>query len=80
MDLSSRYLTNYKVFKKKSYLLLGAKYYNSYSESVQGPGSSSRKADFNFDYGNFPNYVNQSEYSYPNYNLAIFWRKYILCK
>ena len=68
----SRYLTNYKVFKKKSYLLLGAKYYNSYSESVQGPGSSSRKADFNFDYGNFPNYVNQSEYSYPNYNLAIF--------
>jgi Fe(3+) dicitrate transport protein len=68
----SRYLTNYKVFKKKSYLLLGAKYYNSYSESVQGPGSSSRKADFNFDYRNFPNYVNQSEYSYPNYNLAIF--------
>ena len=68
----SRYLTNYKVFKKKSYLLLGAKYYNSYSESVQGPGSSSRKADFNFDYENFPNYVNQSEYSYPNYNLAIF--------
>ena len=68
----SRYLTNYKVFKKKSYLLLGAKYYNSYSESVQGPGSSSRKADFNFDYVNFPNYVNQSVYSYPNYNLAIF--------
>ena len=32
----------------------------------------SKDADFNFDYINFPNYVNQSEYSYPNNNLAIF--------
>ena len=29
-------------------------------------------ANFNFDYVSFPNYVNQSEYSYPNNNLAIF--------
>jgi Fe(3+) dicitrate transport protein len=68
----SRYLTNYNLLNKKSYLLLGAKYYNSYSQSIQGPGSSSSNADFNFDYTNFPNYVNQSEYIYPNSNLAIF--------
>jgi Fe(3+) dicitrate transport protein len=68
----SRYLTSFNFLNKKSYLLLGAKYYNSFSQSVQGPGSSSKDADFNFDYINFPNYINQSEYSYPNNNLAIF--------
>ena len=68
----SRYVTSFNFLDKKSYLLLGAKYYNSFSKSVQGPGSSSKDADFNFDYINFPNYVNQSEYSYPNNNLAIF--------
>ena len=68
----SRYLSNYSFFNTKSYLLLGAKYYNSYSQSIQGPGSNSKDADFNFDYVSFPNYVNQSEYSYPNNNLAIF--------
>ncbi len=68
----SRYINNYTFLKKKSYLLIGAKYYNSFSESTQGPGSSSKKADFKFDYLNFPNYVNQSEYSYPNFNLAFF--------
>ena len=68
----SRYVTSFNFLNKKSYLLLGAKYYNSYSQSVQGPGSNSKDADFNFDYINFPNYVNQSEYSYPNNNLAIF--------
>ncbi len=68
----TRYINNYTVLNKKSYLLLGAKYYNSFSESTQGPGSASKDANFNFDYLNFPNYVNQSEYSYPNFNLAIF--------
>jgi len=68
----SRFLTNYSFLNKKSYLLLGAKYYNSFSESIQGPGNNSKNAEFNFDYINFPNYVNQSEYIYPNYNFAFF--------
>ena len=68
----TRYINNYTVLNKKSYLLLGAKYYNSFSESTQGPGSASKEANFDFDYLNFPNYVNQSEYSYPNFNLALF--------
>ena len=68
----SRFLTNYILFDKKSYFLIGAKYYNSFSESIQGPGNNSKNADFDFDYLNFPNYVNQSEYVYPNYNFAIF--------
>ena len=68
----TRYINNYTFLNKKSYLLLGAKYYNSFSRSTQGPGSASKEANFDFDYLNFPNYVNQSEYSYPNFNLALF--------
>tara|TARA_B100000575_G_scaffold269707_1_gene249607 strand:+ start:11651 stop:14074 length:2424 start_codon:yes stop_codon:yes gene_type:complete len=68
----SRFLTNYNFLEKKSYLLIGAKYYNSFSESTQGPGNNSKNADFDFDYLNFPNYVNQSEYVYPNHNFAVF--------
>ena len=68
----TRFLTNYIFLNKESYLLIGAKYYNSFSESSQGPGNNSKDANFNFDYINFPNYVNQSEYVYPNYNFAVF--------
>ena len=32
-----RYLNNYKIYNIKSYLLLGIKYYNSFSTSTQGP-------------------------------------------
>jgi len=67
-----RYLTNYEISNIKSYLLLGTKYYNSFSTSTQGPGTSEKRANFLFDYDNFPNYVNQSSYKYPNNNFSFF--------
>ena len=70
--IESRYLTNYNLFTLKSYLLLGFKYYNSFSSSTQGPGSSLDTADFSFDYNNYPNYTNQSSYKYPNNNISFF--------
>ena len=70
--IEARYLTNYYISNIKSYLLLGAKYYNSFSTSTQGPGSSEKKANFSFDYNNYPNYVNQSSYEYPNNNFSFF--------
>ena len=70
--IETRYLTNYDISNMKSYLLLGIKYYNSFSKSTQGPGSSEKIANFSFDYENFPNYVNQSSYKYPNNNFAFF--------
>ena len=70
--IEARYLTNYYISNIKSYLLLGAKYYNSFSTSTQGPGSSEKKANFSFDYDNYPNYVNQSSYEYPNNNFSFF--------
>lgn len=67
-----RILKNYKLKNKKNYLLLGFKIYNSNSVSEQGPGSGNSTADFEFDFNNYPNYVNQSKYRYPNKNFALF--------
>ena len=67
-----RILKNYKIKNKKNYLLLGFKIYNSNSMSEQGPGSGNSTADFEFDFNNYPNYVNQSKYRYPNKNFALF--------
>ena len=68
----SRLLTNYKAFEKKSYFLIGLKYYNSNSSSIQGPGSNGSDANFNFQNSLYPNYTNQSNYTYPNKNVALF--------
>ena len=67
-----RILKNYKIKNKKNYLLLGFKIYNSNSMSEQGPGAGNSTADFEFDFNNYPNYVNQSKYRYPNKNFALF--------
>jgi len=68
----SRLLTRYKAFKNKSYFLIGLKYYNSNSSSIQGPGSNGNDANFNFQNSLYPNYNNQSDYTYPNKNIALF--------
>ena len=68
----TKYLANYKLSKYTSNFLLGLKFYKSSNSSLQGPGSNQSEADFNFDYSNYPNYNNQSNYSYPNLNIAFF--------
>ena len=68
----TRLLSEYTLFNKKSIFLLGLKYYNANNTSRQGPGSSNFNADFNFYDSEFPYYTNQSNYSYPNLNIAFF--------
>lgn len=67
-----KYLTKYKIFSSPSKLLFGSKLYNSRNYSEQGPGSDSYDADFEIKTNEFPNYTNQSNYKYPNYNYAFF--------
>ena len=67
-----KYLTKYKIFSSPSTLLFGSKLYNSRNYSEQGPGSDSYDADFKIKTNEFPNYTNQSNYKYPNYNYAFF--------
>lgn len=67
-----RWLSRYKLGGVNSVFLIGSKYYNSNNTSQQGPGSANSDADFRFRQDEFPNYNQQSVYSYPNQNLALF--------
>lgn len=68
----ARYLQNYELFKNKSTLLIGAKYYQSDNTGIQGPGSAGSNADFRLATNVFPLYQNQSDYRFPNVNVAVF--------
>ena len=70
--LEIKFLNNYKFLNRKNVFVIGGKYYKSKSTSKQGPGSSLENADFNFYIEEYPNYTNQSDYIYPNKNLALF--------
>ena len=67
-----RWLQNYSLGNKKAVFLVGGKYYKAKNTSAQGPGSAASDADFSFYKNRFPNYNQQSYYTYPNKNLALF--------
>ena len=67
-----RWLKGYFIKDRKSVFLVGGKYYKSNNTSTQGPGSENIDADFNFYLNEYPNYNQQSNYKYPNENIAIF--------
>ncbi|MEQ8524898.1 TonB-dependent receptor [Gracilimonas sp.] len=67
-----RLLNRYLIGDKNAVFLIGTKLYQSNNTSVQGPGTASPKADFILADEQFPNYPNQSDFTFPNKNLAIF--------
>jgi Fe(3+) dicitrate transport protein len=68
----ARFLKRYKIKNNSSAFLIGAKYYQADNSGIQGPGSSGSEANFNVATNEFPFYQNQSDYKYPNLNMAIF--------
>jgi Fe(3+) dicitrate transport protein len=68
----ARFLQKYTINAKTSALLIGAKFYEARNKAQQGPGSSGSGPDFHFADSEFPFYRNQSQYAYPNLNVAIF--------
>ncbi len=68
----ARVLSRYTLWNKESALLLGAKFYNTDNDQRQGPGSNASNADFNFRDDEFPNYERQSQFDFPNLNVALF--------
>lgn len=68
----ARLLTRYNLFNEESVILLGSKYYTAQNEQRQGPGTAATGADFSFANDTFPNYARQSEFTFPNRNLAFF--------
>jgi Fe(3+) dicitrate transport protein len=67
-----RFLNRYQIGDMNSVFLIGSKYYKSKNESVQGPGSIRAEADFTLADQLFPNYPNQSDFTFPNQNVALF--------
>lgn len=67
-----RFINTLKIFNKKSVLLTGAKWYSAENTSIQGPGSTGVDANFVMASDSFPDYGAQSDYRFPNRNLALF--------
>ena len=68
----ARVLTRYNLAGTESALLLGSKIYKTNNDQRQGPGSAAADADFNFADTSFPNYERQSQFNFPNFNVALF--------
>lgn len=68
----ARFLTRYAMAGKDAVFLIGSKYYHANNTSRQGPGSRGTGADFSFALNENPDYVNQSDFEFPNRNLAFF--------
>ena len=68
----ARYLKKYDLYGNRSAFLIGTKYYQSRNTGLQGPGSSGNDANFNLASTEFPFYPNQSNYTFPNLNFALF--------
>lgn len=76
--LESKYIHTQNLLGKSVTSLVGNKIYFSNNTSNQGPGSRSTDADFNIYTEDFPAYVNQSNFTFPNLNFSLFaeqvWR------
>ena len=68
----ARILNRYKIKETDAVLLLGTKYYQTSNNQQQGPGSTALGPDFSFATDDFPNYERQSQFDFPNLNLAFF--------
>ncbi|MGM0745933.1 MAG: TonB-dependent receptor domain-containing protein [Bacteroidota bacterium] len=68
----ARFLHRYKIGSRNSVFLIGSKYYSSKNTSVQGPGTASAEANFTLADEQFPDFPNQSDFTFPNSNVAVF--------
>ncbi len=68
----ARVLTRYNLWGDESALLLGSKFYKTNNDQRQGPGTTAANPDFNFADATFPNYERQSQFDFPNLNVAFF--------
>lgn len=75
-----RYIVENKLFDKQVVSLVGAKWYDADNTSIQGPGSSGSDAFFSLETAAFPNYPAQSDFKFPNQNLALFTEHIIYLK
>lgn len=68
----TRFLHKYTLKENHNTFVIGAKYYQSNNDGLQGPGSSKSDADFDVATEEFPFYNNQSYFKFPNLNFSVF--------
>ncbi|THH41866.1 TonB-dependent receptor domain-containing protein [Neolewinella litorea] len=68
----ARLLHRYRIGQQEAIALIGAKVYRANNSAVQGPGTAAGDADFGLATDRFPSYPNQSDFTFPNRNLAVF--------
>ncbi|WP_116124776.1 TonB-dependent receptor domain-containing protein [Lewinella sp. IMCC34183] len=68
----ARLLHRYTLGGQEAVALVGAKVYRANNAAVQGPGSAGDDADFRLATDRFPSYPNQSQFTFPNRNVAVF--------
>ena len=67
-----KFLSSYALGDITNTLLVGSKIYKSNNTSIQGPGTTGVDADFSLQSLAFPDYASQSNFIFPNLNLALF--------
>ncbi|MTI39028.1 TonB-dependent receptor [Fulvivirga lutimaris] len=70
--VEAKYLTRYQIARRKSVFLIGSKYYKSENTSVQGAGTNATDPNFTLQNDQYPSYPNQSNFEFPNKNIALF--------
>jgi Fe(3+) dicitrate transport protein len=68
----ARLLNRYTIGSKDAIFLIGSKFYQANNRSRQGAAQPGTAADFSFANEAFPSYPNQSDFDFPNRNLAVF--------
>ncbi|WP_299112668.1 TonB-dependent receptor [uncultured Winogradskyella sp.] len=68
----ARLLSKYKIFDKDVTFLIGSKFYKADNDQQQGPGSAGVGPNFNLQTDRFPTYSDQSDFNFPNLNVAVF--------
>lgn len=70
--LESKWIRRYQNSGHRRVFLLGLKYYQAKNRAQQGPGSLASDPDFSFYHQRFSDYPSQSNFTFPNRNLAFF--------
>jgi len=68
----TRFLSRYSLRKQEAVFLVGAKLYKANNTAQQGAGSRGTDANFRLYDDEFPDYANQSNFLFPNFNVAFF--------
>jgi len=72
ISAEARLLKRYQIGDQDAVLLIGSKYYQTSNQQQQGPGTAAADPDFTFATEQYPNYERQSQFEFPNLNVALF--------